>query len=120
MKFGEVATGSSLDHYMAACQVAADGATVADQEGAIWIADAIGQRALRILKGQIVESISTAPLGCFACALGSEMGNTLFLCVAPDFHEQKNDQNKEALVYTITVTLPAASVSSVYGLVDCR
>ena len=116
VKFAELATGPALDDYLAACRVAADGASVADQEGAIWIADALGQRGLRILDGKIVESISTALLGCFACALGGETGNTLFLCVAPDFQEQQRAQHQQALIYTTSVAVPAAALSSAHGL----
>ena len=107
--FGPLDQGKTLHDYLDACQVAADGASVVDQEGAIWIADALGQRALRILDGAIVDSVSTAPLGCFACALGGEDGKTLFLCVAPDFQEHLRSQEQAAAIYSIKVGVPAAT-----------
>ncbi|MFI0448513.1 SMP-30/gluconolactonase/LRE family protein [Actinomadura sp. 6N118] len=62
-----------------------DGITL-DAEGAVWMADAGGNRALRVREGgEILEEISAGDLGVFACALGGEDGRTLFLCAAPTY-----------------------------------
>ena len=58
-----------------------------DAEGAVWVADAVGNRVVRLAEGgEILDEIATGE-GCFACMLGGDDGRTLFLCVAPDFHE---------------------------------
>ena len=54
-----------------------------DAEGAIWVADARGNRALRVLDGGRVErTISTGEQGCYACMLGGDDRRTLFLCTS--------------------------------------
>ncbi|MCH1783643.1 SMP-30/gluconolactonase/LRE family protein [Psychrobacter glaciei] len=59
-----------------------------DAEGAVWIADTLNQRAVRIAEGgEILETIDTAPDGIFAVALGGQDGKTLFMCAAPDWDE---------------------------------
>lgn len=69
-------------------------------DGALWIADAIGNRVLRVAeRGKIIEEISTGSMGVFACALGGPDGRTLFLCVAPNFHEDKRRGAGEAAVW---------------------
>ena len=90
-------------------KVAPDG-TALDAEGAIWAADAVGRRVLRIAAGgRILEEISTAPMGCYACGLGGSDGRTLFLCVAPDFQEDARKSAREAELWTTQVAVPGVS-----------
>lgn len=59
-----------------------------DSEGAVWIADTLNQRAVRIQEGgEVLEVVDTAPDGIFAVALGGQDGKTLFMCAAPDWDE---------------------------------
>ena len=89
-------------------RAAPDGATL-DAEGAVWFADAIGNRVVRMAPGgEILDSISTGALGAFACTLGGPDGRTLFICVAPDFHEHARQQACEASVWTTQVSVPGA------------
>jgi sugar lactone lactonase YvrE len=55
-----------------------------DAQGAVWVADALGKRAVRVVEGRgIVDVVSTGDANCYACALGGDDGRTLFLCTAP-------------------------------------
>jgi sugar lactone lactonase YvrE len=50
-----------------------------DAEGAVWYADVPNKRCVRVREGgQVLETVE-ADRGCFACALGGEDGQTLFI-----------------------------------------
>ena len=84
------------------------GATL-DAEGAVWFADAVGNRVVRMAPGgEVLESRSTGEQGAFACTLGGPDGCTLFVCVAPDFYEHARRAAREAAVWTTTVSVPGA------------
>jgi sugar lactone lactonase YvrE len=53
-----------------------------DAEGAIWVADARGNRVIRVFEGGIERTISTGKQGAFACMLGGEDRRTLFICTS--------------------------------------
>ena len=106
--FGPLVQSDNLGDYIAGGKVAADGG-VLDAEGAVWVADAIGNRALRVAEGgRVLQEISTAQLGTFACTLGGPDGRTLFLCVAPDFMEHHRVAAREAQIWTTRVDVPGA------------
>jgi sugar lactone lactonase YvrE len=86
--------------------VGPDGAAV-DAEGAVWIADAFGQRAARVLGGEIVATVEPGT-GVYALALGGADGRTLFLCTAPSFAEHERRAAREAQLLAVTVDVPAA------------
>lgn len=87
--------------------VAPDG-IAADAEGAIWVADALGERVLRVREGgEIVQEISTGDVGVYACALGGDDGRTLFLCTAPGFAEHERRHTREARLLCTRVDVPA-------------
>lgn len=88
-----------------------DGMTL-DAEGAIWVADAIGNRALRIKDGEVVEEINTSDLGLgvFACGLGGENGTTLFLCSTPSFHADECRADHKSCILTTEVEVPHAGL----------
>lgn len=81
-----------------------------DAEDAIWVADAIGRRALRIKDGQVVEELSTGDLqlGVVSCALGGDDGRTLFLCAAPGFGEEACKASHDARILITRVEVPHA------------
>lgn len=93
---------------LGALKAAPDGATL-DAEGAVWFADAVGNRVVRMAPGgEILENLSTGAQGAFACTLGGPDGRTLFICVAPDFHEHARQAAREAAIWTTTVSVPGA------------
>jgi sugar lactone lactonase YvrE len=54
-----------------------------DAEGAIWVADARGNRVVRVFEGGRIErTVSTGAQGAFACMLGGEDRRTLFICTS--------------------------------------
>lgn len=100
--FGEV---------LAAAEVAPDGCTL-DADGAIWFADALGARVVRVAEGgEVLDEIHVPDgVGAFACQLGGDDGRTLLVCAAPDFHEAARQAATEAVLLTATVEVPHAGL----------
>lgn len=106
--FGELPTASDVPGVLAALKAAPDGA-VLDTEGAVWFADAVGHRAVRMAPGgRILQEISTGEMGCFALTLGGADRRTLLLCVAPDFHEAARQAAREAAIWATPVDVPGS------------
>ncbi|AWK76199.1 gluconolactonase (plasmid) [Rhodococcus oxybenzonivorans] len=106
--FEDLGDEPNVEKRLAACTIAPDGQAL-DAEGAIWIADCVNQRAVRLGEGGVVlDEVSTAPLGVFAVALGGDDGRTLFLSVAPDFDESRRSAAREAKVLATTIDVPHA------------
>jgi sugar lactone lactonase YvrE len=53
-----------------------------DADGAIWVASVPGRNCVRVREGGDVLSTVAADRGCFACMLGGEDGQTLFIAAA--------------------------------------
>lgn len=87
--------------------VAPDGCCL-DAEGALWIADATGNRLLRVTEGGAVTDEIRPGTGAFACALGGADGRTLFACTAPDFDAAARTAAADAALVAYRVTVPAA------------
>ena len=89
--------------------VSPDGCSL-DADGHIWMADASGNRCLRVAPGgELVEEIRVpGDLGIYACQLGGDDGTTLLLCAAPDFLEHNRAAAREAALFTTTVDVPHA------------
>ncbi|XVQ14277.1 SMP-30/gluconolactonase/LRE family protein [Spirillospora sp. CA-255316] len=106
-RFGDLPTEHDLAKALGQVSVAGDGSTL-DAEGALWIADAVGGRVIRVRQGgEIVDEIDPGT-GVFACVLGGDDGRTLFVCSAPDFHEEARRNAREAGVLAVRVEVPAA------------
>lgn len=106
--FGDLGSEPDVAKRLAAATIVPDGLAL-DAEGAVWAADTINQRAIRIAEGgEILEEIKTAPEGIFAVALGGEDGHTLFLCAAPDWDEGARSQAREGRLLATTVKVPHA------------
>ena len=87
--------------------VAPDGCGL-DADGCLWLADAIGGRAVRVREGgEILDEVSPGT-GVFACMLGGADGRTLYLCAAPDFAEEKRSVAREADLLSVRVEVPRA------------
>jgi sugar lactone lactonase YvrE len=87
--------------------VAPDGCCL-DAEGALWVADGLGGRLIRVREpGEIVDQIVVGS-GVYACMLGGDDGRTLFACAAPDFDENARSAAREGQLLAIRVDVPHA------------
>ncbi len=109
-KLGEVPDTDDVPTALAQATLTPDGIAL-DAEGAIWVADALGGRVVRVREGgEIAEEISGEGLGIFACALGGADGRTLFLCAAPSFAEHERQDTREARMLACEVDVPHAGL----------
>jgi len=106
-RFGDLPTERDLERLLGQVVVAPDGCCL-DADGALWVADAIGERLIRVREGgEIVDEIRLNT-GVYACMLGGSDGRTLFACAAPDFHEEARKKVREATMLAIRVAVPRA------------
>jgi sugar lactone lactonase YvrE len=85
-----------------------DGMTV-DATGAVWIGDAAGRGALRVMEGgKILQRIDTSPLSVFAVALGGPEGRTLFMCAGAPLLSIDPSKDFRSCLLACEVDVPAA------------
>jgi sugar lactone lactonase YvrE len=106
-QFGPLPVGSTEEEFLGQIKVAPDGACL-DAEGALWVADALGGRLLRVKEGGEITDEVRPGSGVFACALGGLDGRTLYACVAPDFSETARAAAREGSLVAFRVPVPAA------------
>ena len=108
--FGALPASDDLHTLIAASAIGPDGGAL-DAEGALWVADAIGKRIVRVARGgRILEQIDTGELGIFAAALGGPDGRTLFMAAAPDFIEANRRAKPEGRILVARVDVPHAGL----------
>ncbi|TDV56463.1 SMP-30/gluconolactonase/LRE family protein [Actinophytocola oryzae] len=107
--FGEPPATDDVETALARLEVAPDG-ICADAEGAVWVADALHARLLRVREGgEILDEIPTGT-GVYACMLGGDDGRTLFACSAPSFAEHERRATREARLLAVEVEVPHAGL----------
>lgn len=79
-----------------------------DRDGALWVADAGGQGALRIAEGGEILDQVPAPegLSVFAVALGGEEGNTLYLCAGLPMNSPEQATARAGVITACDVVVP--------------
>ncbi|WP_447233488.1 SMP-30/gluconolactonase/LRE family protein [Pseudosulfitobacter sp. RP-4] len=106
--FGDLGDEPDVGKRLERAKIIPDGLAL-DAEGAVWFADTINQRAVRMAEGgEILQVVDTAPEGIFAVALGGEDGKTLFMCAAPDWDEAARTAAREARMLAVQVAVPHA------------
>src|SRR5215207_1223846 len=94
----------SIGNRMSAFDIAADGslgprrdwASLGPVPTSTDAMEALGQVAFAP-DGKCLDEIATGE-GCYACMLGGDDGKTLFMCVAPDFHEDARKAARQARI----------------------
>jgi ribose transport system permease protein len=104
-EFGPLPTERRVTPALNQLQVAGDGACL-DRQGGLWIADAIGDRLLRVVEGGTITDEIKPGTPVYACALGGASGTTLYACAAPDFHEEARKAAPEARMLAMQVAVP--------------
>ena len=108
--FGDPPVLTDAGEVLEQVEVAPDGICL-DAEGAVWVADAAHSRLLRVAEGgRIIEDRQTDGVGAFACMLGGDDGRTLFVSVAPTFHEAEASANHRASILMTRVEVPHAGL----------
>lgn len=103
--FGDLPTTTAVAEAVPLAAVAPDGCGL-DAEGALWLADAVHGRVIRVTEGGTVTDEVHPGSGVFACMLGGTDGRTLFMCCAPDFDEHARSAAREAEIRTVQVAVP--------------
>ena len=107
--FGDQPSSTNVTEILAHSEVVPDGICL-DAEGAVWVADLMHHRLLRVTEGgHILQELST-PLSPFACMLGGDDGHTLFICVAHTFHEAEAKILMNSSILTTRVEVPHAGL----------
>jgi sugar lactone lactonase YvrE len=101
-EFAPLPTDRSLERVLPALTVAGDGACL-DAEGALWIADATGERLVRVTEGGTITDEIRPGTPVYACALGGADGRTLYVCAAPDFHDHARKAATEGRLLAVRV-----------------
>jgi sugar lactone lactonase YvrE len=108
-QLSETVQTDDMGEVLAAGGIAPDGIAL-DAEGAIWAADALGGRVLRVREGgEIIDEVAPGT-GVFACGLAGAEGRTLVMCAAPSFAEHERRDTREAQLLACEVDVPRAGL----------
>jgi sugar lactone lactonase YvrE len=104
-EFGPLPTEREVTSALAQMRVAGDGACL-DRQGGLWIADATGDRLVRVVEGGTITDEIRPGTPVYACALGGASGARLYACAAPDFHAEARKAAQEARMLAVRVAIP--------------
>jgi sugar lactone lactonase YvrE len=79
-----------------------------DADGAVWLADALGPRCLRVAEGGGVLDEVVTSRRAFACMLGGPEGRTLFITTAEESLAERAAAARTACIEVATVGVPHA------------
>jgi sugar lactone lactonase YvrE len=106
-EFGPLPTDRGVEAALSQLRVACDGVCL-DARGGLWVADATGDRLVRVTEGGTITDEIKPGSPVYACALGGTAGTTLFVCAAPDFQEGPRKAATESRMLAIPVAIPGA------------
>ncbi|NDV04948.1 SMP-30/gluconolactonase/LRE family protein [Rhodococcus opacus] len=104
-RFGDQPDALKLDEVIPLLDMAADGMSEPDAEGAIWVADAFHGRALRVREGgEVLQEIDLPEGQIYDVTLGGADGRTLFLATSLNGPvEAERDDTRLATLFSTRV-----------------
>ena len=80
-----------------------------DAEGAVWYADPIGRRVVRVLQGgAVTDVVSFVPETPVACVLGGPRRRTLYVCAAMAWKREELTGTRAGRIAALDVSVPGA------------
>jgi sugar lactone lactonase YvrE len=108
--FGDLPSTTDVARIVNEADVVPDGICL-DAEGAVWAADVVKQRLIRVAEGgAILDELKTNGLCAFACMLGGDDGRTLFACAAPTFDDTEAALHHCSAILMARVAVPHAGL----------
>ncbi|HEY1680006.1 MAG TPA: SMP-30/gluconolactonase/LRE family protein [Candidatus Sulfotelmatobacter sp.] len=108
--FGNLPATTDVARIVNEADVVPDGICL-DAEGAVWVADVVKQRLIRVAEGgTILDELKTNGLCAFACMLGGDDGRTLFACAAPTFDDTEAALHHRSAILMTRVAVPHAGL----------